>query len=388
MNLRRLPKWGVLLGLAALAAGVVWLHWRFVVTPLDYANKDFMSLWAGGKAVWRGLNPYDPAVWGALRAEYGSSWFPDPRAPFPLWTFLLTAPFALLPLPLAAAAWLTFVELLLAASLWLLLRQRRAWSPGDVAALVLGAFLSPATILVLINGQFTFVLLACLTLSVVYSRRGQPFCAGIFLVIILFKPNPFILLAPLLGLWLLWRRRWRTIAGTLIAAGILLGVTWLLEPGWLWDWLNVTAKTSVAEITPTLWGLAAEISGQAWALVGLALAAALSVGVGVVIFWRPALTETPLLSLALAASLLATPYTWTYEHALLYLPWAAWWAQQPAGWRGRLGWLGQTFLLPWLVFGLAMARVNDSFGFAVPLLALVVWLRQVWNAGRQPAGTN
>ncbi|GAB4149623.1 MAG: hypothetical protein Fur0021_10880 [Candidatus Promineifilaceae bacterium] len=165
---------------------------------------------------------------------------------------------------------MTFVELLLAASLWLLLRQQRAWSPGDVAALALGAFLSPATILVLISGQFTFVLLVCLTLSVIYSRRGKPFWSGIFLTIILFKPNPFILPAPLLGLWLLWRRRWRTIAGALSATGLLLAATWLLEPGWLRDWLNVTAKTSVAEITPTLWGLAAEIGGPAWALVGLA----------------------------------------------------------------------------------------------------------------------
>ena len=379
----RWRNWILLLLMAALAVGVVWLHWRFVVPPLDYANKDFMSLWTGGKAVWRGLNPYDAAVWGPLRAEYGSSWFPDPRAPFPLWTFLLTAPFALLPLPLAAAAWLTFGELLLAGSLWLLLRQRRAWSPGDVAALILGAFLSPATILVLINGQFTFVLLACLTLSVVCSRRGQPFCAGIFLTILLFKPNPFILLAPLLGLWLLWQRRWRTIAGALTAAALLLGVTWLLEPGWLWGWLNVTAKTSVAEITPTIWGLAAEIGGQVWPLVGLVLAAALSVGVGLVVFRQPPLSGTALMALALAASLLATPYTWSYEHALLYLPWAAWWARQPAGWTARLGWLGQTFLLPWLVFGLAIGRVNDSFGFVVPLLALAVWLRRRSTAGEE-----
>lgn len=357
-----------------LAAGVVWLHWRFVVTPLDYANKDFMSLWTGGKALWRGLNPYDPAVWGPLRAEYGSRWFPDPRAPFPLWTFLLTAPFALLPLPWAAAAWLTFGEGLLALSLFWLLREREraTLAPVDLGLLVVGAFLSPATILALINGQLTFVLLACLALGVVYAGRGEEGRAGIFLAAILLKPNPFILFAPLLGLWLLWQRRWRTIAAALLTTIVLFLITWLIQPGWLFDWLNVTEKAAVVTITPTLWGLAAEWGGSAWWLVGLLLTIALTAGVGLAVFRPPRLPDAAVYALALAASLLVTPYVWTYEHVLLYLPWTAWYARQSSAGRARLGWLAQTLLVPWVVFLLAVVRVNDVYGLVVPLLTLLV----------------
>ncbi|MDX1664791.1 MAG: hypothetical protein R3272_13450, partial [Candidatus Promineifilaceae bacterium] len=38
---------------------LAWLHYRLVVPPLDYANKDFMTLWTGGKAILLGLDPYD-----------------------------------------------------------------------------------------------------------------------------------------------------------------------------------------------------------------------------------------------------------------------------------------------------------------------------------------
>src|SRR5690606_26554032 len=112
-SLLRRVKWRGVVVVALPFVLVVRAHFRFVVGPLDYANKDFMSLWSGATAILQGLNPYDEAVWEPLRAAYGSSWMPDPRAPFPLWTFLFLTPFALLPIPVAAAVWLTVQELLL-----------------------------------------------------------------------------------------------------------------------------------------------------------------------------------------------------------------------------------------------------------------------------------
>ncbi|MFW6068748.1 MAG: hypothetical protein ACOC9E_04110, partial [Chloroflexota bacterium] len=82
-SLLRRVNWRAALAVVFGLALVVWAHFRFVVGPLDYANKDFMSLWSGATAVLQGLNPYDEAVWTPLRAAYGSSWMPDPRAPFP-----------------------------------------------------------------------------------------------------------------------------------------------------------------------------------------------------------------------------------------------------------------------------------------------------------------
>lgn len=380
-------RWLPLAGACLVLFFVIsWLHYRFVVGPLDYANKDFMSLWTGARAVLRGLDPYDPAVWAPLRMEYGSQWIPDARAPFPLWTFLLMVPFALLPLAPAAAAWLTFQEFLLLLALFLMVRAvgRYQPGPGEVFMLVGGAFLSVAMLLVLINGQMTFLLLLAPVLYLLLWQKGRPFFAGLALSLLILKPNPFVLFVPLLGLWLLWKRRWTTVAGAAAGGLLLLAATWLVQPGWLLPWLSVRSKTEVVGVTPTLWGAAAELSGGWWLPVGLLLVIALTVLVGRFVFRRPHLSDGAVVALALPASLLVTPYTWAYEHALLFLPWLWLFTRLERRRVARLSWIGLAWLLPWLVFALAMVRLKDTMGFLVPLatLAAVVWVE--W--GRRSAG--
>lgn len=377
--------WRVVLPLGVLAFILLaWLHYRFVVAPLDYANKDFMSLWTGARALLQGLNPYDADVWQPLRAQYGSSWMPDPRAPFPLWTFLAMVPFALLPLSQAAAAWLTFQECLLAVNLFVIVVRIGKYRPGtrEVALLGLGAFLSASTVLVLINGQMTFLLLQFLSAYLLLEERSSPFWAGVALSLLAFKPNPFVLFVPLFGLWLLWQRRWRVVAGAAVGGFFLLGLTTLIQPGWLLQWLNVRSKTEVVSITPTVWGLAAEISPAWWLPVGLLLAVALTAGVTRYVFWRPGLDEATVVAVALAASLLVTPYTWAYEHALLFLPWILLFARLRNRRLAQLLWVLLAWLVPWLFLSLAAVRLLDTFGFMVPALAL--WAI-AWHAARERA---
>lgn len=375
-SLLRRVKWRGVVVVALAFVLIVWAHFRFVVGPLDYANKDFMSLWSGATAILQGLNPYDEAVWEPLRAAYGSSWMPDPRAPFPLWTFLFLTPFALLPIPAAAAVWLTVQELLLVLSAYLVVAilLRRSVSAVEMGLLVLVGFTSPATLLVQINGQMTFLLLAVLALFLVLLERQRPFLAGASLALLALKPNPFIVLVPLLGLWLLWRGRWR-VAGGAVAGGLaLLGLTWVIQPGWLMQWLAVRSKTEVVTITPTLWGLAGELSGAWWLPVGLALVMVLVVAVGRYIFARPDLSAAEVTSIALATSLLVTPYTWSYEHALLFLPWLWLFGRIEARRKAQALWLALAGFIPWLIFSLALIRVRDSFGFVVPLASLLAFV--------------
>lgn len=374
-------KWQIALVLGVLALLLLaWLHYRFVVAPLDYANKDFMSLWTGARAVMRGLNPYDADVWQPLRAEYGSNWMPDSRAPFPLWTFLAMIPFALLPLSQAAAAWLTFQEFLLALNIFVLVGHVGKYRPGtgEVALLGLGAFLSASTVLVLINGQMTFLLLLVLSAYLVLNERSAPFWAGVSLSLLALKPNPFVLFVPLVGLWLLWQRRWRVVGGAAAGGLFMLGVTMLMRPDWLVQWLNVRSKTEVVSITPTVWGLAAEIGGGWWLPVGLLLAIVLTSGVALYVFSRPDLDEATVIAVALSASLLVTPYTWAYEHALLFLPWLLLFARLRNRRKACLLWFVLAWLVPWLFLGLAAVRLLDTFGFMVPALALlaVVWMTE------------
>jgi hypothetical protein len=372
-------RWPLLvLGGVGLFIAVAWLHYLFVVQPLDYANKDFMSLWTGARALLRGLNPYNPAVWTPLRAEYGSEWMPDGTAPFPLWTFLMMIPFGLLPLPQAAAAWLTCQEGLLLLNIALLARYRRQRqaSFNELVFYWATAFLSVATVLVLINGQMTYLLLTIPVAYLLLQQRGHQFGAGLALAALALKPNPFILFVPLVGLWLLWQRRWRTVAGAATGGIVLLFIGELVLPGWLPQWLAVRSKTEVVTITPTVWGLAAELSANWWLPVGLLLAIGVTAFIAWFIFSHSELGDATVLALAMAASLLITPYTWAYEQALLFLPWLCLVTRSQTRRQAMALWAGVAWLLPWIIFAVAVVRLKDTLGFVVPLGALlaVAWL--------------
>ncbi len=364
--------WQTGLLLLALLALLTGLHYRYAVEPLDFANKDFMSLWTGGKAVLLGLNPYNPEVWQSLRAANGSQWMPDARAPFPLWTFLLMTPFALLPLPWAAALWMAVSEALLGVTLYGVIVLLKAYRPLpiEVGLLAIGAYASIITILVLINGQMTLFLLALLVLFLWLLKTKRLFWAGFALAFTALKPNPFILFIPLIGLWLLWSRQWRVIIGGAAGGFALLASSWLAQPGWVSGWMHARGKTSVVTITPTVWGLSAEIAGNWWLPVGMLLTVLITVWVAYLIFSQPRLPAEAVVSLAMAASLLTTPYAWAYEQALLFLPWA--WLF--AVWRNRRAaqgvWTLLALVVPWGLFLIAAARSNDSLGFISPLLAL------------------
>ncbi|MCP4421282.1 MAG: DUF2029 domain-containing protein [Chloroflexi bacterium] len=151
---------------------------------------------------------------------------------------------------------------------------------GEFALLVLGAFTFRGTLISLRGGQITFVLLFILVLFLTLMRNGRPFWAGFALAFVILKPNPFVLLLPLVGLWFFQRRQWRAIVGVAVAGAILFIGSWALLPGWLPGWLDVRGKTIITFMMPTVWGIAYDLSGEWWAAVGLLLAAAVTAVIG------------------------------------------------------------------------------------------------------------
>ncbi|MCC6604564.1 MAG: DUF2029 domain-containing protein [Anaerolineae bacterium] len=349
---------------------LTWGMYEMLTGPARYNNRDFMSLYAGGKAILRGLDPYDPAVWLPLRAELGSTWMPDDRAPFPLWTLLLALPFAALDLGWGAAAWLAFSLCVLGGGMVLLITTyyEKPLPVAEFALVALFTFTYRAVLVSMNNGQITFLLFFLLALFLWLVRRERPFLAGIILSLVIIKPNAFVLFVPAFGLWLLWRRRWHILAGAAAGGLGMLLVSWLVLPGWLSEWLNVTGKTEVTAITPTVWGLAYEIWPEWWAILGLVFVVVVTAVVGLILFRNPTLTETEVMPLALIGSLLTTPYAWVYEHLLLLLPaLLIFFAFKHRGLAAAI-WLVLVFVLPWGTFWLAENRASDTLTASVPLL--------------------
>lgn len=354
---------------------LTWGMYELLTGPARYNNRDFMSLYAGGKAILRGLDPYDPDVWLPLRAELGSTWMPDDRAPFPLWTLLLVLPFAALDLGWAAAAWLAFSLCVLGGGMFLLINTYypKPLPVAEFALVALFTFIYRAVLVSMNNGQITFLLFFLLALFLWLVRRERPFLAGIILSFVIIKPNAFVLFVPAFGLWLLWQRRWRIIAGAATGGLAMFVISWLVLPGWLFEWLNVTGKTEVTAITPTVWGLAYEIWPEGWAILGLIFVVVVTAVIGLIIFRNPRLTETEVMPLALIGSLLVTPYAWVYEHLLLLIPATLVYLMTQRRGAAALAWLLVAFLMPWGTLWLADSRKSDTFTATVPLVTGILF---------------
>ncbi|MCB8976671.1 MAG: DUF2029 domain-containing protein [Ardenticatenaceae bacterium] len=372
--------------LLVVFALLTWGMYVMLTGPARYNNRDFMSLYAGGKAILSGLDPYDPAVWSPLRAELGSTWMPDDRAPFPLWTLLLALPFAALDLGWAAAAWLAFSLCVLGGGLFLLIN---AYYPkplpvAEFALVALFTFTYRAVLVSMNNGQITFLLFFLLALFLWLVKKERPFLAGIVLSFVVLKPNAFVLFIPAFGLWLLWQKRWQIIAGAAAGGLAMLLISWLVLPGWLFEWLNVTGKTEVTAITPTVWGLAYEIWPEWWAVLGLVFVVVITAVLGLIIFRNKSLAETEVLPLALIASLLVTPYAWVYEHLLLLIPSILIFLGINKRGLAATAWLLLVVALPWGTFWLAENRASDTFTALVPLFIGLIfyysWVAHPQNA--------
>lgn len=372
MEIHRLHRfaWLVIPLFVLLQVLSVVAHHRLFTAPSPYTERDFMSLWSGGRALLEDLDPYDPDVWIPLRKRYGGKWMPDLRAPFPLWTFIFLTPFSAMSVDWGAAAWMVFSEILLGLCLFLLLSQVEQRRPSGVefALLLLGAFTLRGTMVSLWNGQITFLLLLVVTLFLVLARQGKPFWAGFALAFIVLKPSPFVFFAPMMGLWMIARRRWRTILGGAAGGMTLLGASWLLQPGWMSGWLEVRGKTAATYKTPTLWGMAYEISPAWWPLLGLVLCSVLAAGTGWLLLSRRDLGETEVASLALCASLAITPYAWAYEHALLLIPLIVLFARLRSRGLAWAAWTVLVLVVPWLLYWVACRIDRDTVSFLVPAL--------------------
>ncbi|HYK99263.1 MAG TPA: glycosyltransferase 87 family protein, partial [Candidatus Acidoferrales bacterium] len=83
----------------------------------QYRHNDFAGFWVGSRLLLEGVDPYDPAAFLAAHEHIGSLHYainpPGIGYGYPLTAAIVFAPFALLPLELAAPLWLV-VQLVLA----------------------------------------------------------------------------------------------------------------------------------------------------------------------------------------------------------------------------------------------------------------------------------
>ena len=161
----------------------------------------------------------------------------------------------------------------------------------------------------------------------------------------------------------------------MIAAALMVLVPLVFVPVWPFEWLGEVSGRRLRVITqmPTAWGFAAQTVGNtAWGaafLAGIALLTALIA--------RGRADRVTVFVLTLPLSLLATPYTWTYDYLVLAVAWGFILARADAAaplTRALLltAGLSLAVILPWVLYALSFTRGEEALSATLAAATAVV----------------
>jgi hypothetical protein len=337
-----------------------------------YQTTDFRCFWGGARAVVEHVDPYDRASWEGLvgrpTVEANGQLVricPD-RFRYPLWTAVLVAPLGLAPLEAAAVGWAALNIAAVLFGIGWVWRVARATTGGALYAIVV---LSSQPFWVLqVNGQLGGLLFGVIALELWLAERGRLGAAGAALATLVAKPQLFAVYLPFRVVSAVVAREPRYLIGAAATGLALVLVSLALVPSWPAAWLGdiLGDRAGIHHRLATVWDLAAGLGGGA----ALALVPVLGVVASVVMLVRRhAPTRPELAALALAVSLFAAPYAWSYDFLALALPWGltlANAAHAPLGWRPRVGVVVVATLLPWILYATAFQRGDESLSAIIP----------------------
>lgn len=234
----------ILILIGFVAAYTVLLHDRF--TALYPGANDFFSIYAGAYGYFvKGWNPYGPETDAFIHEVIGAgSQSGLGLYAYPFYTIWIAAPTLLLPnYPWAQALWQVLCQGMIFVSLLLILRYFR-WQPpvAVFGVLVIWSIFFYPNARALLLGQVALLvfLLTVLVFWLLFRAEPTPrtdVLAGILLAITTIKPQMQFLIIPFLLLWGLRMRRWVFLASAAVSMLVLLGISFLMLPSWLTDWL-------------------------------------------------------------------------------------------------------------------------------------------------------
>jgi hypothetical protein len=298
---------------------------------------DFAAYWQAAHMVLSGQDIYNSQQWIAERTALGTALHSELTFQYPLPFAILMVPFGSLPVPFAYTLWISISQVAILASIMILLGFHPQRSMFVELLVIGGIFLFRPMFTVIVSGQILSQLLLIITLSIYLFRKENWFWGGFLLSLTTLKPSIGLPILLFVGFWLAARKRWTGMVGITSGAVMLFLVGALYAPNWVADYLS-TGQRFVSKyygFQTTLWGLAGFVfKTGGWGVIIGALASCGVVIVEGYFLLGKEFDKSPLLAMAsiLPASLLATPYSWSYDQILLIVPivfsvlkiWAGW----------------------------------------------------------------
>lgn len=271
---------------------------------LNAKQHDFVTYWTSAKLFLAHTNPYDADAVRAIERAMGNTHKESFVMRNPPWMLLLVAPLGLFSLQTAAALW-TFILMVLTALTLIMIRAPKiAW------------FFIPLTCCILVGQSTIFVLFGVAVFFRFQEKR--PALAGLALVLLLIKPHLLLLFWPILLIWSIQCRQFKIFALAVPAGLILTSIVTYLDPhAWSQYLAMMRGENIEAQHLPNISSAVRMfVSAQhAWiqlipSCLGVLWAMSYYIRNQKDWQWN---THGPLL---VAASTLASPYSWYYDQTL------------------------------------------------------------------------
>ncbi len=254
-----------ILAISILVSGLIAL---LVFGNLSFARAnpgglDFLAHWQGTRSFLKnGIDPYSEqsaTTINSLIVEVGVEESGNYRFVSPLISFIVLVPFSLLKdFTIARAVWMTFLELILFASVWLVAKWLRHLPTALKVAFVLVSMICYYPMVKgLLDGSLAIVCFALLILVIHLLIHHHDEAAGVVLALTLIKPDmayPFIVV---ILVWAIANRRLQMVWWLLGSIFLLIGFTMVLIPAWPISYIksiiNFSAYNPVreTELAPT-----------------------------------------------------------------------------------------------------------------------------------------
>jgi hypothetical protein len=292
-----------------------------------YNNDNFFFLWLSGHMLWTGQNPYDSIQWLAGHDAFGATWKPNQIFPYPLPLAFFMGPLGLLTISQAYIVWQILSQIIVALTVFLLLRH---WRAGTQRILFLPLmtfllFFGPFYLTLQIGSVGALALLAVLS-AILLLEHDQPILAGVLLSLTMLKPPQGLTILILVGIWSLARRDWKTILGAAIGGIVLLIVGMIRDPVWVIKMRGASAIVldRTLGVNSNIYSFAYLTCGQNISCMWIAgtIGSILVLAAGGYYLWRnrDRLTAWEAFNLIIPLGFVSTIYLWSYDQLLYIIP--------------------------------------------------------------------
>ena len=313
----------------ALFATFVIFSLSLTITAYSFGGVDFSVYYAAGRVFLQGGNPYDYSQLAReIVSSTGATNNPYYYAPWFTWAL---SPLALLPFEAARILWavLNFVFWF-----WGLFNLSKliAWPP--IGWRRWGMYLLVTFVFAWGtwgSEQVGILIFLILTIILLLHEQEKLFYMGIWMALLLFKPNITVLPVMALAIWLILSGKWKPVISMTGSLMLMVVLSLLVSPGWYLEFLQPDKVTGLSytlggsgtvqilRYTSTLldWLSAYGIIGNtAYAIYAIAALAGLLVAVQAIYKAR---SITQLMAVAILVNFALVPYALFYDYPSLVL---------------------------------------------------------------------